>query len=99
MILFTFAVVLIPLIMLNMLIAIMSDTFERVSSTRTETDGRELNLLILEQESLMFWVKDKKPKSINSNKNKKNPNIKNDREKKYRERNHLHWVTEFSSSQ
>ena len=60
MILFTFAVVLIPLIMLNMLIAIMSDTFGRVSSGMIEAEGRELNSLILEQESIMFWVRDAK---------------------------------------
>ena len=41
--------------MLNMIIAIMSDTFERVSNSMESTDGRELNSLILEQENLMFW--------------------------------------------
>ena len=47
-----------PLIMLNMLIAIMSDTYERVTSCGVESDGKELNSLILEQESLMFWARD-----------------------------------------
>lgn len=56
-VLFFFGTLLMPLIMLNMLIAIMSDTFERVSTSKLEADGRELNLLILEQESLLFWVK------------------------------------------
>lgn len=47
-ILFVVATVFIPLIMFNMLIAIMSDTFERVSNSMESTDGRELNSLILE---------------------------------------------------
>lgn len=47
-IMFVFSSFLITLIMLNMLIAIMSDTFERVSTNKIEADGRELNSLILE---------------------------------------------------
>lgn len=47
-ILFTLALIFIPLVMLNMLIAIMSDTFGRVSSSREEAEGKELNALILE---------------------------------------------------
>ena len=46
--LFIIATVFMPLIMLNLLIAIMGDTFERVNSVMIEADGRELNSLILE---------------------------------------------------
>jgi hypothetical protein len=41
------------LVMLNLLIAIMSDTYDKVSESIKESDGSELNQLILEQESLM----------------------------------------------
>jgi hypothetical protein len=37
-----------PLVLLNLLIALMNDTFERVSHGMVEADGRELNELILE---------------------------------------------------
>jgi hypothetical protein len=47
-ILFTLASIVMPLIMLNLLIAIMSDTFERVTTGMVEADGKELNSLILE---------------------------------------------------
>ena len=47
-ILFVFSSIFMPLVMLNMLIAIMSDTYERVSSGMIEADGKELNSLILE---------------------------------------------------
>jgi hypothetical protein len=46
-----------PLIMLNLLIAIMSDTYERVTTGMIEAEYKELNSLILEQENLMFWIK------------------------------------------
>ena len=54
-VMFVIATVFMPLIMLNLLIAIMGDTFERVNSVMIEADGRELNALILEQENMMFW--------------------------------------------
>jgi len=47
-VMFIIATVFMPLIMLNLLIAIMGDTFERVNSVMIEADGRELNSLILE---------------------------------------------------
>jgi hypothetical protein len=47
----------ITLIMMNLLIAIMSDTYDRVMNDITATDGWELNQMILEQESIMFWKK------------------------------------------
>jgi len=46
--LFALATVIMPLLMLNMLIAIMSDTYERVTNGMVEADGKELNSLILE---------------------------------------------------
>ena len=58
-VLFIIASIFIPLVMFNMIIAIMSDTFERVTTGMVEADGNELNTLILEQESIMFWAKDK----------------------------------------
>ena len=54
-ILFTISSIFIPLIMLNLLIAIMGDTYERVIDGMIEADGKELNSLILEQEQLLFW--------------------------------------------
>jgi hypothetical protein len=61
--LFILATIVIPLIMLNLLIAIMSDTYERVTTGMVEADGKELNSLILEQESIMFWNKNVDEKS------------------------------------
>lgn len=58
-ILFIIASIFMPLIMLNLLIAIMSDTYERVSNTMIEADGNELNSLILDQEKMLFWNRDK----------------------------------------
>ena len=58
-ILFVIASIFMPLVMLNLLIAIMSDTYERVSNTMTEADGNELNELILEQEKMLFWNRGK----------------------------------------
>jgi len=54
-IVFVLSTTFIPLIMLNLLIAIMSDTFERVVSDLAHNDAVELNGLILEYEGLMFW--------------------------------------------
>jgi hypothetical protein len=49
------ASIFLSLIMFNMLIAIMSDTFERISSMSTIQDGKEINLIVLDWERLMFW--------------------------------------------
>lgn len=51
---FIMATILLQLIMLNLLIAIMSDTFARVMDEIEETDGIALNNLILEVEALRF---------------------------------------------
>ena len=47
-ILFMFSSLLMPLVMLNMLIAIMSDTYARVMGEIVPSDYRELNSMILE---------------------------------------------------
>jgi hypothetical protein len=49
---FISATVILSLIMLNLLIAIMSDTFEKVMNEIEESDGLEKNDLILEAESI-----------------------------------------------
>lgn len=49
-ILFVISSSLLPLVMLNMLIAIMSDTYARVMADLVPSDYMELNELILEQE-------------------------------------------------
>eukprot|EP00350_Pseudokeronopsis_sp_OXSARD2_P009067 CAMPEP_0170551974 /NCGR_PEP_ID=MMETSP0211-20121228/9954_1 /TAXON_ID=311385 /ORGANISM="Pseudokeronopsis sp., Strain OXSARD2" /LENGTH=198 /DNA_ID=CAMNT_0010859465 /DNA_START=3153 /DNA_END=3745 /DNA_ORIENTATION=+ len=54
-IIFIIASILMTLIMLNMLIAIMSDTYARVMSEIVPSDYYELNSLILEQEEILFW--------------------------------------------
>jgi hypothetical protein len=53
--LFVLSSIFMPLVMLNLLIAIMSDTFERVNNSMVEADGKELNSMILEQENMLFW--------------------------------------------
>lgn len=58
-ILFVLASFFIPLVMFNMIIAIMTDTFERVTNEMIVADGKELNLLILEQEEFMVWKRKK----------------------------------------
>jgi hypothetical protein len=50
-ILFILSTIILSLIMLNLLIAIMSDSYDRVIDQIEETDGKELNDLILEAES------------------------------------------------
>lgn len=54
-ILFIISSVLLPLIMLNMLIAIMSDTYARVMAEIVPSDFSELNDMILEQEEVLLW--------------------------------------------
>jgi hypothetical protein len=55
---FILATILLQLIMLNLLIAIMSDTFARVMDEIEETDGMALNDLILDVEALRFRKRD-----------------------------------------
>ena len=53
--LFLIASTLMPLVMLNMLVAIMSDTYARVMADIVPTDYFELNQMILEQEEIQVW--------------------------------------------
>lgn len=53
--LFIFASVLNPLIMLNLLIAIMGDTYDRVQNSFLVANMHEIADVILEYESLLFW--------------------------------------------
>lgn len=51
------------IIMLNLLISIMGDTFDRVQEKMTEAGGKILAELILEIETLMIWRRDTGSKS------------------------------------
>jgi WD40 repeat protein len=54
-IMLTVAVIINPIIMLNLLISIIGDTFDRVQSRRIIADMRELSQIIIEIEQLLFW--------------------------------------------
>jgi hypothetical protein len=54
-VLFIIASTILPLVMLNMLIAIMSDTYARVMADIVPSDFAELNDMILEQEEVLLW--------------------------------------------
>ena len=58
-ILFLVATILNPLVMLNLLIAIMSDTYDRVQESVEVADGKELAEMVLEVEIFMFWNRKK----------------------------------------
>ena len=62
--LFVLASVLLQIVMLNLLIAILSDTYERVIHENEETDGIALNELILDVESLRLNNRTKSQKSF-----------------------------------
>jgi hypothetical protein len=52
------------IIMLNLLISILSDTYSRVKENQVVADGKELTKMILEVEMMMFWRKDDDCKRI-----------------------------------
>ena len=52
---FIFSSCLMTLIMLNMLIAIMSDTYAKVMGSIVPSDYQELNNMILEMEEILIW--------------------------------------------
>lgn len=54
-ILFIISSAFLPLVMLNMLIAIMSDTYARVMGEVVPSDFLELAKMIFEQEQMLFW--------------------------------------------
>lgn len=53
--LFVIATLFNPLIMLNLLIAVMGDTYDRVRDGLVIADHKEMASLILEVETLLFW--------------------------------------------
>ncbi|OMJ84088.1 hypothetical protein SteCoe_14837 [Stentor coeruleus] len=59
-IVFFLASLLNPIIMLNLLIAIMGDTYDRVQEDQIVADYREMTELILEAEYLAFWRRSNK---------------------------------------
>ena len=61
--LFIFATVLLQIVMLNLLIAILSDTYDKVMDASEETDSMALNDLILEAEYLRFSQRELNNKS------------------------------------
>ena len=58
-VLFICASTLMALVMLNMLVAVMSDTYARVMNDIIPKDFSELNNIILEQEEIMIWNRKK----------------------------------------
>lgn len=58
-IIFFLATVINPLIMLNLLISIMGDTYSKVQESNDIANFQELTEMIIEIEKLMFWKKDK----------------------------------------
>ncbi len=54
-ILLTLALLINPIIMLNLLISILGDTFDRVQSTKVIADMKELCDMVIELESLLYW--------------------------------------------
>lgn len=54
-IIFFLASIMNPIILLNMLIAIMSDTYDRVQEDQVVADCKEMAGMIMQVESMMFW--------------------------------------------
>lgn len=57
-ILFLFSSIINMIIMLNLLISILGDTFDRVQSGLTEADRFSIAQMVLEIESLLFWKRE-----------------------------------------
>ena len=43
------------LILMNLIIAIMSDTYEKVMTSIVDSDNRQLNKMILQYEKILLW--------------------------------------------
>ena len=56
---FVFSTLIVPLVMMNLLIAIISDSFERVYNSKLSFDFQVKCSLILEAENLLFWRRNK----------------------------------------
>ena len=50
-----FSTFMLTLILLNLVIAQMSDIYENVMTTIHETDNKELNTMIIQYENKLFW--------------------------------------------
>jgi hypothetical protein len=59
MVIFFFWTILLPLLSMNLLIAFLSDTYERVYDQREKANYAELTKLILELETLMVFNRKK----------------------------------------
>jgi len=55
--LFFFGTLVLPVIMLNLVIAIMSDTYEKVITSIADSDNKQLNTMILQFENMKFWAR------------------------------------------
>ena len=53
-----------PIVSLNLLIAILTDTFETVKNDEVEADSQELAAMIVEVETLIFWNREKNLKKF-----------------------------------
>lgn len=53
--LFFMATTILPMILLNLVIAIMSDTYEKVVTNKDDSDNHQLNTMILQFENMLFW--------------------------------------------
>ena len=56
-IVFIFSTIINPIILLNLVISIMGDTFNRVEQSREISNYKELAGMVLEAEQLLYWVK------------------------------------------
>jgi hypothetical protein len=56
---FTLTSIINTIVMMNLLISIIGDTFDRVQQGRNVTDFKELISMILEMETLMYWEREK----------------------------------------
>jgi len=54
---FFIATLVMTVIMLNLVIAIMSDTYEKVITSIGDSDNKQLNSMILTFEDLKFWAR------------------------------------------
>ena len=54
---YVFATFFLSLVMMNLIVALMSDTYNNVMTNIQVEDSRQLNQLILMYENMMFWQK------------------------------------------
>ena len=57
-ILYVIATFFLSLVMMNLIVALMSDTYNNVMTNIQVEDSRQLNSMILMYENMMFWRKD-----------------------------------------